>query len=355
MAINRYIGGKSTWIATEGNIDIVSIEGSVNLSSNQCVKLNGYNDGILHKNYDWKIADNNYERYGPWLILHSAKKKGRNEKDTGTAMDMLYNDYPENLSGLAKLKEQLRQENINVELEKKKKDTFPLIKPSDEDIKKRSNSFAEDRMENIKPFLKKTDKELFDIFRNDIKSYSMGDLEDVAIDMVNKMQANKGGEYSHKNINYASKNHHSFVDFANELEFYFADEISKGKKLENFVTTMETPVKNHFFYNILKKEGIKRPQFSDYYDALHGLKILTNDIWAYEVRVLEYYKNSNILSIDLQYNLYDHFGLDYPDIQKFDQEIFYAWFVLQHFRGYKPLLTNIEIKRTYRMIVSEKW
>lgn len=34
--------------------------------------------------------------------------------------------------------------------------------------------------------------------------------------------------------------------------------------------------------------------------------------------------------------MFDHFGLDYPDIEKYDYDIFIAWFILQHFRGYKP-------------------
>jgi len=45
----------------------------------------------------------------------------------------------------------------------------------------------------------------------------------------------------------------------------------------------------------------------------------------------------------LNYIYWDHFGLDFPDIQKFDKDIFYSWFVLQHFRGYKPLTTKIDI------------
>ena len=50
-----------------------------------------------------------------------------------------------------------------------------------------------------------------------------------------------------------------------------------------------------------------------------------------------------------------NFGLDAPDIYKFDKEIFYVWFILQHFRGFKPLITKMKINREYPMIVPENW
>lgn len=346
MAIYRYIGGKSTWVATEGNIDLISTKESINLSSNQYVKLRGYNEGIAYNDYNWEEDEKEYEKEGLWLILHSAKKKGRNKDDTGTALDMISGDYIPEDAGLKRLERELIEEEL-VSLN----NNYFVLGDKNEKAKK----FAKKRIEIIKSFLKKTDKELFYVFRDKIQNYSRGDLENVAIDIVNKMQTNKGGKYSHKALNYAVKNHHSFVNFAEQVEFYLAKQISNGKKIEDLTTTLETPADKHFFYNILKDENVGRPQFSSYYDALNGLKILTNDIWAYEVYILGYYKNHNILSIDLRYNLYDHFGLDYPDIHKFNQDIFYSWFVLQHFRNYKPLITNIEIERTYRMIVPKNW
>jgi len=34
------------------------------------------------------------------------------------------------------------------------------------------------------------------------------------------------------------------------------------------------------------------------------------------------------------------------DLAKFDEDIFYCWFVLQHFMGYKPFITKISITET---------
>ena len=70
--------------------------------------------------------------------------------------------------------------------------------------------------------------------------------------------------------------------------------------------------------------------------------ITINDVWAYQVYITKFEVNGNNYEMKLNYVYYDHFGLDYPDIQKFDYDIFIAWFILQHFRGYKPFITSIK-------------
>jgi hypothetical protein len=87
-------------------------------------------------------------------------------------------------------------------------------------------------------------------------------------------------------------------------------------------------------------DGIDNPKFSD---KMSGLGITINDVWAYQVYITKYKTNGNNFEMNLKYIYYDHFGLDYPDIQKFNKDIFYSWFVLQHFRGFRPFITKIDI------------
>ena len=183
----------------------------------------------------------------------------------------------------------------------------------------------------------------------------MNDLEDVTVDIVGKVKKNTGGTYSHKVLTSAAKNHVGFVDFAYITEYCIADFISKGKKIEDLVITMDAKVDKGKLYKAITKEGAKRPVFNTVHDTLNGLRILVNDVWAYEVRVLRYRKMYTSLFIELEYTLYDHFGLDAPDIYKFDKEIFYVWFILQHFRGFKPLITKMKINREFPMTVPENW
>lgn len=281
--------------------------------------------------------DNDFEKEGPWLVLRSSKKKGRNATDTATADDLLYGDYSEN--GI----EKLRKEISDLE--------FKDCKNREE-----ANEFANSRIDNLKPYLEKTNEELFDIFENDIKWWSKGDLEDVAVDVVSKMKENKGGIYSSQAMTSAAKNHGTFVDFAYICEWCIGDFISKGKKIEDLVITMNSPLKQDGkLYKAILSEDAVPPLFNTLNDTINGLRILVNGVWAYELRVIRYRKMYTPLFIELEYTLYDHFGLDAPDIHKFDKEIFYVWFILQHFRGYKPLITKMKINREYPMIIPENW
>jgi len=60
--------------------------------------------------------------------------------------------------------------------------------------------------------------------------------------------------------------------------------------------------------------------------------------WSY--RHLEKYDKNN-REVVIKYRLYDHFGLDTNDIFEHSGSFFIEWFVLQHFWGVKPFITEI--------------
>ncbi|WBX78520.1 DUF3289 family protein [Tenacibaculum ovolyticum] len=53
--------------------------------------------------------------------------------------------------------------------------------------------------------------------------------------------------------------------------------------------------------------------------------------------------------------LWDNFGLDKPDMQKFFSygAGFRAWFVLQHLYGYKPFVTKMAFNKEFKGTISE--
>lgn len=91
----------------------------------------------------------------------------------------------------------------------------------------------------------------------------------------------------------------------------------------------------------------------------------TNAVWSYKVRISEikttkypWLPQSEIAHIKIDFIYYDHFGLDYPDLEKkrapspyiaWDHNVFYEWFILQHFRGFKPFLTKV--KNSYEISI----
>jgi hypothetical protein len=88
-------------------------------------------------------------------------------------------------------------------------------------------------------------------------------------------------------------------------------------------------------------------------NMIEGIAIAVGDVWATEVVVTKYELDKRRKEYTVRYKvtLWDHFGLNIEDLvgklpQKFDG--FKAWFVLQHFRGFKPFITRIEFDKEFR-------
>lgn len=280
----------------------------------------------------------------PMLILQGSRRKGKkaikkNKKTISTqevSLDMLSGDYSEDEVGYNKLKDELYKENYDAE----KQDSFYNITSRSENALKN----AEYTISQIKEFTKKTDSDLFKIFRNDIENYSQGEIEDVAHEMVDKMKANTGGEYSNKKLTDAVIKHENSITFISKVKEVIQEFLKENKgNIEDLEIKDESNGK--LYTNLADKKNARNPQFSDKFS---GLGITINDVWAYQIFITRYKTNGNTFEMGLEYIYYDHFGLDYPDIQKYDKNIFYSWFVLQHFRGYKPFITKLDIVGEFR-------
>ncbi|TRW25665.1 DUF3289 family protein [Flavobacterium zepuense] len=266
----------------------------------------------------------------PMLVLQGSRRKGKNRENTGTALDMLAGDYPENAAGFEKLRKQLYDETYNLEAQDGWFDT-----PRADNAKADSDN----RMKQVKEYCNKSDDELFRIFKSEIQGiYSSGKIETVAGEMVDRMKSNSGGEYTNKDLTDAVIAHGNSKTFIAAVK-KVVDEYVKEKKGE--ISDLEiTDDGKGKLYDKLVRDGVDNPKFSDWFS---GLGITINDVWAYQIYITDYKVNGSNYEMKLEYIYYDHFGLDYPDIQKYDKSIFYSWFVLQHFKGYKPFITKLDI------------
>lgn len=266
----------------------------------------------------------------PILILQGSRRKGKNRQNTGTAEDMLYNDYPDNNAGIEKLRKELYQETYNVE----KQDSWNSITNRADNAK----SGSDYRIAKVRKFLKESDDKLFEIFRNDIGYYAMGEMEDVAHAMVDKMKSNAGGTYKNTILSQHVLEHESSKNFITSIRHVVGNYVKEHKgRIDQLEITDDG---KGLLYDTLVKQNVSSPRFSDKFS---GLGITINDVWAYQVYITKYERTGNTFKMGLRYLYFDHFGLDYPDIQKYDHDIFYAWFVLQHFKGYKPFITEIDL------------
>ncbi len=67
-----------------------------------------------------------------------------------------------------------------------------------------------------------------------------------------------------------------------------------------------------------------------------------------------YSRRGNNFTAKYTVTLWDHFGLDMPNVQKKLGALaeFRAWFVLQHLHGYRPFITKIEFEKEFTGSVS---
>ncbi|MBI5917522.1 MAG: DUF3289 family protein [Bacteroidetes bacterium] len=174
--------------------------------------------------------------------------------------------------------------------------------------------------------------------------FSIGELEKVALEMIVNFKSNKGIEFTNNVLTKNVIKHESTITFIKTIENAIRQKINDNKG------DLSTINDNTIYLTTSGVGRYGRPQFSSLTDTfLGGLTICINDTWAYEV-IIENFdaKDSNNYNLSYKVNIYDHFGLDYPDLQVtsyYTLAGFRAWFVLQHIRNFKPFITKVEIKR----------
>ena len=219
-----------------------------------------------------------------------------------------------------------------------------------------------------------TDEQLFEGFENLVTAYmAKGELEINIKDMIARFKKNTGGVYRSSILNKAIENHPSTLQYCKEVEDYIAEKLkdsngklselveneidfntSKGRenrRVKGKTTTRKNKKNEEIFF--------MRPQFNSFNDLIEGQRIALNDIWATNVEITAYKIEGDEYQIKYNVTLWDHFGLDLPDMEKYfnligkARAIFASWFTLQHLRGYKPFITHIQFSKEFKGKLSE--
>lgn len=273
-------------------------------------ELNDITEADLINAIDLKITS--------YVIAKSRHRKGRNEDNSGPHHDMMSGDM------------------------------------TDEQMLKLNPMFSDEIMSY--------EDNLLSAYRNLVKTYSMGDLEDVNMRMVDKFVESKGNdEFENKDLTYFAEKHESTqrfirsvknnIVFQLHLDPYFATkqkEIAFNDKLG--YDTMKDPIK-------IRKD-IPSPSWGNtYIDKIGGLGIAINDTWGYDIKVIKFVldKIKKVYSADLEIEVFDHYGLDSLDVdpkeegkEKYAADSgFRSWFYLQHSKKHqlRPFLTIVKFKK----------
>jgi hypothetical protein len=274
------------------------------------------------------------------------KLKGLNQDMTAIADDVCYGDGKTVTDHFRYTKEMMEKATIPKTIE----EAIPF---SDK------TTFKEIEVNIFDPsILNETDEsKLWTNLENLVRNTSVNklladDLQAVVLAMVQRFRNKEGGEFSDERLTRAVREHRSTIEFCKRLE----DEM---KKLLVASKGFVIRLYDNTIYRSSKRHG--KPVFGSslwhpvesFTNTFGGLRITLNDTWAYEVFITHYELNT-IGEYNLQYqvNLYDHFGLDLPDIEKFYNYPmkagigFQSWFVLQHLWNYPPFITHIQFTKS---------
>ena len=178
--------------------------------------------------------------------------------------------------------------------------------------------------------------------------FAMGDMEDVILDMINHFRDGTGKEYSNKTLTKEASEHETTKAYVEFVKKALVNELKKnGGNLAALKFDKSTKDSNEF-YNFIQRNA-SYPTFSTWSDRVGGLTITVNDTWGNTVSVKDFSLERNHFKGVMRVRLYDHFGLDQPDVEKVYVNLagFRSWFVLQHYDDYngkyKPFVTIMEM------------
>jgi LysM repeat protein len=165
--------------------------------------------------------------------------------------------------------------------------------------------------------------------------FAMDDLEENIDKMIDRFKGNTGGTYSNASLTSAVREHASNKRFVEQIRKGLEKAINDHKgDIGKLTKNMDVKLIGH-------------PVFNSSSDIASGLTIAINDTWAYEVSITAYELFDRCYKGEFNVTLYDHFGLDQPDVEKKYSYLvgFRSWFILQHLQrfSYKPFITEVKM------------
>ncbi|GAA5092373.1 hypothetical protein GCM10023210_21190 [Chryseobacterium ginsengisoli] len=235
--------------------------------------------------------------------------------------------------------------------------------------------YSKEEIENLGNMMKfsmETDFRLWFNLRTLKAILAWGELSPVLDEMIDKFQRNEGGIYESPTLTKAIKESVNTDEYLQKVEDYIAGQLNtKFAKLEEVEDTepyFEKLVgKERIYFNNLKGDRkdvgkeFKNPSYT-YWDKKNlagnlfsGKTLALNDIWSTEIYLKEVKFTGDDYLAKYEVFLWDHFGLDIPDVQDpkltkpyYFENGFRAWFILQHIKGFKPFLTKMTFTQEFK-------
>lgn len=184
--------------------------------------------------------------------------------------------------------------------------------------------------------------------------FARGEMEDVIKDMIGHFKGGTGTDYYNDILAKNIKEHDSTQKYIKLVKEKVISELVKNGGNLNAIRLLSGNKNNSQIYKYIQNNA-KYPRFDTPSDISGGLTICINDTWGNLIEVDDFIFDGKYFKGILRFNIYDHFGLDEPDMLpkswwKNYGELagFRAWFVLQHYdkfnSKYKSFITRMVVE-----------
>jgi len=181
----------------------------------------------------------------------------------------------------------------------------------------------------------------------------MEPLQTVALDMIDTFIQGDTDEYRNNVLNQEVYNHESTQIYLSGVIFSLNSLINDYNgdiAALKYDTNNTRDRKEHPFVEKLEELKIFEPVYNSEWDKVNGFAFCLHGLWGNKVEVTSFIIDDikKTYTGFLKVTLYDHFGLDFTDIQKYHlYGGFVSWYLLQHNdrynKAYKPFITLVEI------------
>ena len=192
-----------------------------------------------------------------------------------------------------------------------------------------------------------------------VKTVSMGEMQTVAIDMVNHFMGGTGSDYHNDVLSKNVKNHDNTALYVSGV----TDIIDESLVLNNgniselaYINSVEERI-NSVMVERMINNGINQPIYND---KLKGLGICVDGLFGNRIEVTSYNIDGQSYEYTLRFTMYDIFGLDSADIEASKYAPFTgfgtlggfrSWYILQHcnlYEGdYQPYISYMTFEKSF--------
>lgn len=190
-------------------------------------------------------------------------------------------------------------------------------------------------------------------FKDIVTDFSMGNMEDTALDMVDHFLDGTGDDYHDSTLNKEVANHENTATYNEGVKECIDDLLAEnGGNMK--ALKYDALNRDACLMPIKMTTNEKAKYMPIYNDKFGGLGICVDGLYGLRIEVTSF--NSEDCSYELHYTLYDIYGLDETDITDKVWGVsfgvlagFRSWYILQHYSVYagdaKPFITYMEFDK----------